>query len=66
MMSQPGVFEHTFRVSPADIDRLGHINNVVYTSGIRRTPLLHTGMRWWTRNIATAWSGWYAAMRSIT
>ncbi len=29
MMSHPGVFEHAFRVSAADIDRLGHVNGVV-------------------------------------
>jgi hypothetical protein len=29
MMSHPGVFEHAFQVSREDIDRLGHVNNVV-------------------------------------
>ena len=29
-MCKPGVFEHTFQVAPEDIDRLGHVNNVVY------------------------------------
>ena len=30
MMSHPRVFEHAFQVSREDIDRLGHVNNVVY------------------------------------
>ena len=30
MMTHPGVFEHCFRVSAEDIDRLGHVNNVVF------------------------------------
>ncbi len=29
-MGEPAVFEHPFRVPPADIDLLGHVNNVVY------------------------------------
>ena len=64
MMIHPGVFEHAFQVSREDIDRLGHVNNVVYLD-MPRTPRSHTGMRWSTRNIATAWSGWSAVTRSI-
>lgn len=29
-MGQPIVYEHDIRVAPEDIDRLGHVNNVVY------------------------------------
>jgi acyl-CoA thioester hydrolase len=41
MKSQPNVFEHTFRVSPADIDRLGHVNNVVYLRYAQDAAVAH-------------------------
>ncbi len=41
MMSHPGVFEHAFRVSPEDIDRLGHVNNVVYLRYAQDAAVAH-------------------------
>ncbi len=41
MMSEFGVFEHAFRVSPGDIDRLGHVNNVVYLRYAQDAAVAH-------------------------
>ncbi len=40
-MSQAGVFEHALRVSPADIDQLGHVNNVVYLRYAQDAAVAH-------------------------
>ena len=41
MMSHPGVFEHAFQVSREDIDRLGHVNNVVYLRYAQDAAVAH-------------------------
>ncbi len=40
-MGQPRVFEHAFMVSPKDIDRLGHVNNVVYLRYAQDAAVAH-------------------------
>ena len=40
-MSQAAVFEHTFTVSPDDIDQLGHVNNVVYLRYAQDAAVAH-------------------------
>ncbi len=40
-MSQPVVYEHTFLVSPDDIDQLGHVNNVVYLRYAQDVAVAH-------------------------
>ncbi len=40
-MRQPRVFEHEFRVAPEDIDRLGHVNNVVYLRYAQEAATAH-------------------------
>ncbi len=40
-MSQTGVFEHALRVAPADIDQLGHVNNVVYLRYAQDAAVAH-------------------------
>ena len=40
-MRKPGVFEHTFQVAPEDIDRLGHVNNVVYLRYAQDAAVAH-------------------------
>ena len=40
-MGQPRVFEHAFTVSPKDIDRLGHVNNVVYLRYAQDAAVAH-------------------------
>jgi acyl-CoA thioester hydrolase len=40
-MSDSQVFEHAIRVSPDDIDRLGHVNNVVYLRYAQEAATAH-------------------------
>jgi acyl-CoA thioester hydrolase len=40
-MSRPTIFEHTFIVSPDDIDQLGHVNNVVYLRYAQDAAVAH-------------------------
>ncbi len=40
-MAEPRVYEHAFRVSPGDIDRMGHINNVVYLRYAQDAAVAH-------------------------
>ncbi|MGZ3303044.1 MAG: thioesterase family protein, partial [Isosphaeraceae bacterium] len=40
-MSHPRVFEHAFQVSREDIDRLGHVNNVVYLRYAQDAAVAH-------------------------
>ena len=65
-MGRPRVFEHAFMVAPKDIDRLGHVNNVVYLRYAQDAAVAH----WYSvvepGSIAKAWSGWSAGTRSIT
>ena len=34
-------FSHTFRVPPADIDHLGHVNNVAYVRWVQDVAIAH-------------------------
>ena len=40
-MGRPRVFEHAFTVAPKDIDRLGHVNNVVYLRYAQDAAVAH-------------------------
>jgi acyl-CoA thioester hydrolase len=40
-MGRPKVFEHAFMVAPKDIDRLGHVNNVVYLRYAQDAAVAH-------------------------
>jgi acyl-CoA thioester hydrolase len=40
-MTQPSVYEHSIRVARADIDRLGHVNNVVYLRYAQDAAVAH-------------------------
>src|SRR3954471_22923376 len=40
-MGQPIVYEHAIRVAPEDIDRLGHVNNVVYLRYAQDAAIAH-------------------------
>lgn len=40
-MGQSTVFEHAIRVVPGDIDRLGHVNNVVYLRYAQDAAIAH-------------------------
>jgi acyl-CoA thioester hydrolase len=40
-MNQPEVFNHPFRVTPDDIDEMGHMNNVVYLRYAQDAAVAH-------------------------
>lgn len=40
-MARPVAFEYTFRVAAEDIDRLGHVNNVVYLRYAQEAATAH-------------------------
>lgn len=40
-MKIPKIFEHAFEVAPADIDRMGHVNNVVYLRYAQDVAVAH-------------------------
>jgi len=40
-MERPRIYEHVFRVPSADIDRLGHVNNVVYLRYAQDVAVAH-------------------------
>src|SRR4051812_21764260 len=40
-MNRPKVFEHAIRVAPEDIDRMGHVNNVVYLRYAQDAAVAH-------------------------
>ncbi|MFO0953494.1 MAG: thioesterase family protein [Isosphaeraceae bacterium] len=40
-METPVIFEFPFRVAPADIDRMGHVNNVVYLRYAQDAAVAH-------------------------
>ena len=46
-MGQPRIFEHAFQVDPSDIDRLGHVNNVVYLRYAQDAAVAH-----WNASVA--------------
>lgn len=38
---RPAVFEHPIKVRPADVDRMGHVNNVVYLRYAQDAAVAH-------------------------
>src|ERR1035438_10892694 len=65
MNTEPSPFEITIPVEPADIDELGHVNNVAYLRWVQDVTVAH-----W-RAIAAVEDrpcsgGWWCATRSTT
>ena len=44
----PVRYEHVLVVGPSDIDRLGHVNNLVYLSWLQAAALAHAAVQGWT------------------
>ncbi|MGE3820283.1 MAG: acyl-CoA thioesterase [Isosphaeraceae bacterium] len=40
-MKRPKIFEHAFDVAPGDVDRMGHVNNVVYLRYAQDVAVAH-------------------------
>lgn len=43
----PAIYEHALTVAPADIDRLGHVNNLVYLAWMQSAALAHSAAQGW-------------------
>jgi acyl-CoA thioester hydrolase len=44
----PAAYDHQLVVTTADIDRLGHVNNLVYLSWLQAAALAHSAVQGWT------------------
>ena len=44
----PAIYEHALVVSAEEIDRLGHVNNLVYMSWLQAAALAHSAAQGWT------------------
>jgi acyl-CoA thioester hydrolase len=43
----PAIYEHVLRVTPAEIDRLGHVNNLAYLAWMQAAALAHSAAQGW-------------------
>jgi acyl-CoA thioester hydrolase len=43
----PAIYEHAVTVVPDDIDRLGHVNNLVYLAWMQAAALAHSAAQGW-------------------
>ena len=44
----PAIYEHLLSVVPAEIDRLGHVNNLAYLAWMQAAALAHSAVQGWT------------------
>jgi acyl-CoA thioester hydrolase len=44
----PAIYEHSLVVSPDEIDRLGHVNNLAYLAWLQAAALAHSAVQGWT------------------
>ncbi|REK11951.1 MAG: acyl-CoA thioesterase [Planctomycetota bacterium] len=44
----PAIYEHARVVQPAEIDRLGHVNNLVYLRWMLDAAVAHSAVQGWT------------------
>ena len=55
----PALFEHSLTVTEADLDRQGHVNNVVYIRWMQDAAVAHSGAQGWPMaRYAEAGFGW--------
>ncbi len=43
----PAIYEHSLVVAPEEIDRLGHVNNLVYLAWTQAAALAHSAAQGW-------------------
>ncbi|MGD9720572.1 MAG: acyl-CoA thioesterase [Pirellulales bacterium] len=43
----PAIYEHFIAVAPAEIDELGHVNNLVYLAWMQAAALAHSAAQGW-------------------
>lgn len=55
----PARFEHPLTVTEADLDRLGHVNNIVYVRWMQDAAVAHSAAQGWPmQRYADAGFGW--------
>ena len=60
------IFEHSVEVSAADIDVLGHVNNVVYVQWMQDAAYAHSAALGWTlQRYMDLGAGWVARLHQI-
>jgi acyl-CoA thioester hydrolase len=55
----PAIYEHAVTVAPDEIDRLGHVNNLVYLAWMQAAALAHSAAQGWStdryQKLGLAW-----------
>lgn len=62
----PAIYEHPLVVSVDEIDRLGHVNNLVYLRWMQAAALAHSAVQGWTpERYEQMGSGWVVRSHEI-
>lgn len=62
----PSIYEHALVVAPDEIDRLGHVNNLVYMSWLQAAALAHSAVQGWPpERYAALGCGWVVRSHQI-
>lgn len=62
----PAIYEHPLVVSAEEIDRLGHVNNLVYLRWMQAAALAHSAVQGWTpERYEQMGSGWVVRSHEI-
>jgi acyl-CoA thioester hydrolase len=63
----PGIFEYAHRVSDAEIDALGHANNVAYVEWMQSAAVAHSAAQGWpAERYRQLGSGWVVRCHTIS
>ena len=62
----PGIYEHLLTVAPAEIDRLGHVNNLAYLAWMQAAALAHSAVQGWPpKRYEQLGAGWVVRSHEI-
>jgi acyl-CoA thioester hydrolase len=62
----PAIYEHALVVAADEIDRLGHVNNLVYLAWMQAAALAHSAAQGWTPDrYEQLCSGWVVRSHTI-
>jgi acyl-CoA thioester hydrolase len=62
----PAIYEHALVVAADEIDRLGHVNNLVYLAWMQAAALAHSAAQGWTPDrYEQLGSGWVVRSHTI-
>ena len=63
----PGIYLHNRRVEPAEIDELGHVNNLCYLAWMQQAAVEHSTAQGWSgERYQQLGSGWVVRSHEIT